>query len=250
MQFLKKHYEKIILSAVLLGLGATAVWFYGAVKEANSQALPVANEKAHRLTPLDLTAQKAALSNISKPPPLELTGPHNLFNPVTWKMGRDGVLYHVILEGPAALQVTNISPLYYMITYDRPGLGSFKFTTTTAAGRYTTGFSRVGEKDPTKNYILTGTNVAADGSLIMSLKILDNGEDVTVTTAKPYKRVDGYQADLLYPPDTAVFTNKHVNDPLTLSGEPYKIIAITNNAVTVQNTRNTQQTTIQWSGGQ
>ena len=36
MQFLKKHYEKIILSLVLLGLGATAVWFYGAVEAART----------------------------------------------------------------------------------------------------------------------------------------------------------------------------------------------------------------------
>ena len=34
MQFLKRHWEKILLSAVLAGLGAAAFWLSVAVKEA------------------------------------------------------------------------------------------------------------------------------------------------------------------------------------------------------------------------
>ena len=41
IQFLKQHYEKIILSVLLLALGAAAFWLYTSVQEANTQMTPV-----------------------------------------------------------------------------------------------------------------------------------------------------------------------------------------------------------------
>jgi len=247
MQFLKKHYEKILLSAVLLGLAATAAWFYGAVKEANATGPgPMPPPKA--LAALELGPAREAVANLDKPPALDLTGSHHLFNPETWKVRRDGSLYSVVVQGAAALTVTNISPLYYTITYDWPGLNSVRLTETTGDGRRRSSFFKIGETNKGSDCILTGTNAAPDGSIISTLKILDSGETVTVATNNPYKRVDGYQADLEYAPDMAVFTRKRVNDTLPLSGETYKIIAITNNAVTVQGTKNIQPTPIPWSG--
>jgi len=191
---------------------------------------------------------REALRNMTNPPGLDMSGSHHLFNPETWKKRGDGSLYPVLNEGPTALAVTNITPLYYMIEYVRPGLGSFMMNETTAAGMHRIGFLTAGEDDKTRNFSITGTNTAPDGTVLLTVKVKDIGETVTVSTKQPYKRIDSYAADLVYPPDMAVFQNKHLNDALALSGETYKIIAITNNAVTVQDTKNSLPTTIQWSG--
>ena len=65
------------------------------------------------------------------------------------------------------------------------------------------------------------------------------------------KAVEGYEADLKYRASdiTNRFTRRHVDNVLDLSWEPYKIIAITNNAVTVQNTNTLQKTEREWHGG-
>ena len=249
MRFLKKHYEKIILSVILLGLGATAVWFSGAVQEAQSQAnADIGGERKTKWTPLDLTPERKALDTFNKPPTVTLTGQHNLFNPVTWKMQRDGSIKKILVQGAAALLVTNITPIYYSIAYNRKAFDSYMLTVTPGSGRPSSGFSRLNEKDKTKNYIITRTNDAPDGTSTLTLSIIDTGETVTLTTNNPYKRIDSFTADFQYPPDTAVFNRQRVNDTLPLSGEMYKIIAITNNAVRVQDIRTSQQTTIEWSG--
>jgi hypothetical protein len=251
MQFLKKHYEKIILSAVLLALAAAAFWFYGAVGEAKNQMTgginPTPPQKPWK--ELDLSAERATLAALNHPPALELSGPHNLFNPVTWKMKNDGSLFKVLAEGAAALVISNITPLYYTISYDQKGAEGYYLTVEMASGKKTKSYSKVDEKDKTKPYVIVGTKDAADGSSALQLEITDTGETVSVTTNQPYKRVDSYEADLKYPPETRTFIRQHLNDRIILSEDPYKIIAITNNAVTVQNTRTTKKTTIEWIGG-
>jgi hypothetical protein len=249
MQFLKKHYEKIILSLVLLGLGATAVWFYGAVEAARNTTVDLpAPPPAKPWVSLDLTKEWNALKAFNKPPVLVLTGEHNLFNPVTWKLLPNGNLEKITVQGTAALKITDISPLYYIIAFDRKAGDSYRLTVTPGVGRSTSLYYRLNEKDKSKPCIIVGTNDAPDGTTTLTLNIIDTGEITNVTMKNPYRRIDSYTADLQYQPDNATFTKEHVNQNITLSGEPYKIIAITNDAVTIQDIRTAQKTPIPWSG--
>lgn len=64
----------------------------------------------------------------------------------------------------------------------------------------------------------------------------------------PYRRVDGYIADMKYDPESRSLPKERVNDTLILDNEQYKIVEITNNVVRVQSIKNTKVTTIKWNG--
>jgi hypothetical protein len=61
----------------------------------------------------------------------------------------------------------------------------------------------------------------------------------------PYKRVDGYQADLKYPPQpNRVMDKQRVGDTVNLNGEIYKIVAINPNEVVLKAQTNEKKWTI------
>ena len=118
MQFLKKHYEKIILSAVLVGLVGALVWL----------AIQIGNEKQKlddertgitgnpkKYKPRDLAPFETALKQLDDQPAIELSGQHNLFSPVPWFVHpKDGKIQKVTGPndvGPGALVITRMEPL-------------------------------------------------------------------------------------------------------------------------------------------
>jgi len=56
---------------------------------------------------------------------------------------------------------------------------------------------------------------------------------VTVKKDTPFRRVDGYLADLRYDPEKRTFLNRRVGDRLVIASEEYNIVAITENEVVV-----------------
>src|SRR5512141_591788 len=99
MDFVKKHYEKVLLSIVLLGLAVAAAalpWQVSHVRERLNEIernLTV-KVKAKPFKPLDewLNTNKTLVARLEKPLDVELAGVHNLFNPVVWKKLPDGRL--------------------------------------------------------------------------------------------------------------------------------------------------------------
>jgi hypothetical protein len=254
MQFLKKHYEKLILSLVLLGLAATALWFYRAVESARSHNVDLPQASAPKpWTNYDLTKEVTALKAFNSPPALDLISGHRLFNPVTWKLMPEGAtnfyLKKITEEGPAALKVTDISAVYYTIAFDRQAGDAYHLVVTPGVGRANSAYYHLNEKgDKTKPVIITGTNAAADGTTTLTLSFIDSGEVTNITMKTAYRRIDSYTADLQYPPENSTFTKQHTNQIITLSGEPYKIVAITHNTVTIEDNKTAQRTPIEWSG--
>jgi hypothetical protein len=252
MEFLKKHYEKIILVAVLLILAATAVWMGAAIGEAQRDLKTPVDVSLHLqgklVAPIDLTPDQRMLSQVTNAPPVVLSGEHNLFNPVTWKRKSNGDLIKILKTGPDALTVTNIIPLYTVIAYDHPsGNGPiYIMTVQQHSGRKTTEYVKKGEKTRQGLYIIRGIKGAADDPTDLELEIADTQEDVWITKDKPYKQVDGYLADMKYDPESLVLLKKRVNDIITLDDEMYKIVEITNNLVRVQSNK-TKVTTIPWN---
>ena len=115
MDFIKKHYEKVLLGAVLLSLAVAVVFlpFY-----INSQKQDLVDKRNQRLNPsvkplpnLDETRFSAAEARLETPAPLNLSKPHNLFNPVPWQKKPDGVLLKIQEGnevGPEALSILSI----------------------------------------------------------------------------------------------------------------------------------------------
>ena len=56
------------------------------------------------------------LRSLTNPPAFSLSGDHNLFNPVTWKVRRNEWFpFKATITGPTALEVTDIRPLYFTL---------------------------------------------------------------------------------------------------------------------------------------
>jgi hypothetical protein len=260
MEFLKKHYEKIVLCVVLLGLAGAVFLMKSALENVRAEVPPLDAGPPPRTTPpkpSDLSVYQAALAQITNPPAVVLSGAHNLFNPVTWKRKANGDLIKIIKSGPDALIVTNISPLYTIIAYDHPSPGSPVYVMTVETNvdlhqsnpHKQTDHARKDEKVKSGLYIVRGIKGAEDDPSQINLEIMATGEtNVWVSKDTPYKRADSYLADLKYDPDpTLSLHRKRVNDEFSLDNEPYKIIEITNDTVRVQARRTTKVTEIKWT---
>jgi hypothetical protein len=252
LQFLKKHYEKIILCVVLLSLAAAAVWMGSILKtlrEEVSQPVTGSPNKSKPIAPLDLTADLQALDQITNPPPVVLSGPHNLFNPVTWRRKANGEWLKILKTGPDALSVVNITPLYTVISYDHPsgnGSGVYVFNIQWPSGKRAMEYPRKDEKPKSGLYIIKGVKGNPDDPSEIQLEIPTTQETVFVSKTTPFKRVDGYMADMRYDPELRNLTKLHINENVTLDGEQYKIVEITKDVVRVQSVKSTKVTTITW----
>lgn len=245
MEFLKKHYEKILLSVVLLCLAGTAAWFpikIGKEKD-EAQKYIISLPPPKELKPMDITTNQAGLQRLQNPPVVVLSGGHNLFNPVTWKQKSDLTLLKIIREGVDALMVTKIQALYFELAYEKPS----------AAG-YWIAVRHLSAKSPTRIYAklnvkqdlftIRKINGETNDPTDLVLELPDAGGMVTITKEKPYRKVEAYSADLRYEPDNLTFLNKRVNEVITFGGESYKIIAINENDVRVEAVSTNKRTTI------
>src|SRR5207237_1938182 len=103
MQFVKKHYEKVLLSIVLLGLAGAAAALPWQVSHERDRLEEIQGNltvkvKAKPFKPLDawLTTNKTVLARLESPLNLEFSGQHNLFNPVPWKKMPDVRIFPVL----------------------------------------------------------------------------------------------------------------------------------------------------------
>jgi hypothetical protein len=65
------------------------------------------------------------------------------------------------------------------------------------------------------------------------VQLNDTGEKAVITKEQPFRRVDGYMADLHYDLEKKNWQHRRVNSqpPLSLNGEDYNIVAINQNEV-------------------
>src|SRR6516225_2202117 len=124
MDFLKKHYEKVLLGVVLLGL-AVAVAFLPFKIASERQKLEDARNnlthpKVQPLTNLDLTMAEGALKRAAAPMTVDFSTSNKLFNPVQWQQAVDKHLIKVDDSsiGPKAVVITKIAPLYLTLMLD------------------------------------------------------------------------------------------------------------------------------------
>jgi hypothetical protein len=254
MEFLRKHFEKLLLSLVLLVLAAAVGYLPIKIKQ-NQEEIRRADENPSIATTSrtvkseDLSKYDATLKK--NPPGLALDGPHNLFNPVPWRKTSDGRLHPIKQTGLEALVVTQISPLHLILAFDN-------VTGKAEAMRFAIGVTR--ETDPSKSkrrkipaYVSLGAPSKSDPFLVKSvigppdnptglvLELMDTKERVTVTKDKPFMRVEGYKADLKYDPENKIFPNRRAQSEssdtaeyqIELDNDKYNIVAISEKDVTV-----------------
>ena len=256
MEFLKRNYEKILLSVILLALAVVAFWLIiqvGAerekLKEAEAGVTPATHKK---ITPVDTKKAQATLDRVRDPGEFALPLQHRLFNSMKWVRQPDGKIQKISSSdkiGIPALKITNITPLNLIISFNA-------VSDPTGNPRYQVGVTReaairpVDRKPVVKNFgptsrFVIDTNItltmkevrgppAEPTALVMEM--IEGGAepaDITFTKNAPFTKVAGYEVDARYDLENKTFTKKRLGDPLFFNGETNNIVAITNNQVVV-----------------
>lgn len=260
MDFIKKNYEKVLLGAVLIGLGV-AVAFLPLKISSEKQKLQdltatVTHQKARPLTNLDLTVSESALKRVATTNSLSLTPPNKLFSPMPWQKTADNKL--VPLDdsnmGPKAVNVLKLTPLYLTLTLD-------SIQALDSGARYLIGIRReaalnVRDRDKKQAAATAGYKhelfsvQAIQGpaenptNIVLELK---DGTLANLSKEKPFRRVDGYTADLRYAPENKTWRNKRVGEAINLQGEDYNIVAINESEVVLSAKTNQKKWTVKYS---
>ena len=257
MQFLKAHYEKVILSVVLLGLLAAAALMPMKVsqeRENEEQRKEVLLPKAVKpMNPIDLTTNKQFVASVEQPKRVVLAGEHNVFNPVRWQKNPDGSIYRAQDAGPGALQITDIRPLHLKVEFDQvsgspedPRYRLLVLNEVQRGNRPTPRDAGVGDKN---NMFVIEKVVGADPLNPEALLVLLAGdkEPVRITKQEPHQRVIGHTADIQHPLEKKQWKDQKVRDELTFGGETYNIVAITPKEVVLSAKSNKKQTVLEFS---
>src|SRR4030095_6618152 len=204
MQFLKKHYEKILLSVVLLGLAAASAALPLMISQTQDQienmVSSVKRSKPKPWMRLDLRTNQEINRRIEGPVKIQLAGGHNLFNPVKWVRTADGRIRKIVTGnemGVGALRVTKIEPLDLQVSFDGITTNANKIQYILTIVEERTSNSRTNQRSApvgVKGQFFTVERVIGDpgepDALVVKLK--DDTEAITITKDKRYKRIISY----------------------------------------------------------
>jgi len=267
MNFIKKHYEKILLSVVLLGL-VGALGFLPVLIDADRERTN--HQPATILPPprpleaLNMTRQNDLLERLTNSYQLDFSTTNKLFNPVEWKKDYSGNLIKIMtgheVDANAAV-VTKITPLDLVVTLDSVqtndmgALGAIYIIGVERQAAPTLLLQRKQQHYATKGEPVPGaftiTNVVGDPANPdqLILRLADTGEKAVLSkdSAYTFRRVDGYEADLKYDPGKKIFPGQRVGSVLPMGGEDYKIVAISQNEVILSAQSNQKKYTLRYA---
>lgn len=262
MEQVKEHYEKAILGLAMLALVYVA---YGVLTDNSEEAIAEqiqarsrpALEQKKEMPPMEMRGYHGTLARLEKAETLNLSNPHNLFNPVQWRVTRQGTTLKVELGneiGAGAIELSETRPLYLKIEY-RGTTGTaqntrYRFAVTREAAetkkkrlRMTT-TAQLNDKD-TRD-LFTMIKIVGDPAdpTAFELQLANNAGNVTVEKGKLFQRIDGYTATLKYPPDNKTYANKRVRDKLFFADDGHNIVAIGKREVVLSTASTSKRTTI------
>ena len=272
MDFLKKHYEKVLLGVVLLGLAVAVASLPFKIASDKQELENKRNELIHPkvkvLTNLNLSLPDSVLKRMAAPARIDFSAPNKLFNPMPWQKAADGHLIKIDATntGPNAVTITKMTPLYLKLTLDavtqlesgpRCVIGLENEAARNPRDRRKTekGYS-LNEKNETFTLRDVKTNVPNVSAgldltnVIAVLELNDTHQRVEVSHDQPFRRIEGYMVDLKYAPENnKTWTRCRVGDPLFFNGESYNIVAITENEVILSAKSNQKKWTVKYSAG-
>ena len=257
MEFLKKHYEKIVLGVVLAGLVGALVFMPFYISKDNEAmtgltSTIINNPSAKELTNLDLSMQAGVSARLRQTYKLDLETTNRLFNSMDWQKLPDGTLVPVLSHiGSQMVVVTNITPLYLII-----GLESV--VTNEIGVRYAISVEKQAGKTPSQRrkvqrsaavgdkandlFSVVAFKGAAENPDEVSVKLVDTGEVVPVSHEKSYRRIDAYMADFLYSPEKKVFHAKRLGEKVSFNGIDFLVDAVNQDELILQDQSNQKKT--------
>ena len=255
MDFLKKHYEKITLGAILLGLTIVAVILVSGEASGGSQSGEQVAPPQTAYQPLNLTTQEMAVARLKAPPKVKILGENLTFNPVLWVTMPGGQLRKISPgeRGPEALKILKVTEIPFSIEYLRVAASSYQFVITTnvagngkieKADRYVS--NRLNEKPPGSFFILREIKGKAEDPDGFVLELNDTKQKVTVSKGLPYRRVQEYSVELRYEPENKTFRDQREGGILLFENDAYKLVAINSAFIRFQSLLTGRQTTVQF----
>lgn len=262
MDFLKKHYEKVVLGVVLLGL-AVAVAFLplkiaGEKQKLDEMRTRLISRNVQPLTNLDLSLADAALKRAAVPAAVDFSAPNKLFNPMLWQKTPEGRLLKADASsvGPNAVVVTRQTPLYLKLALDevtmtdsglRCRIGIENEAALNPRDRKKQRYCRQGDK----NEVFAVREVRPlpnnPANATVALELNDGGQRVEISKDHPFQRVEGYVVDLKYGPENKVWNARRMGALLTFGGEEYNIVDITEDEIVLLAKSNLKKWTIKHS---
>jgi hypothetical protein len=264
MDFVKKHYEKILLSVVLLGLvGALVFLPFLIISDQDTQRRMkegIIHVKVAPLPALDLTRETNVSARLQSPYKLDFSTTNKLFNPVQWQRASDNSLIKIKTGneiGPKAVVITKITPLCLILTLD-------SMETNELGARYSISVERqaaalpakrsrqphyasVGEKIDAFTIVDVNGSPANPAQLKLILQLTDTGERATLSKDKPFRRTDGYSADLKYDPEGKKWQGQRSGADLKFAGDDNIVVAINQDTVILLARSNQKKTTLTYS---
>lgn len=267
MEFLKNHYEKLILSVVLLGLAIAAGYLpfeVAKVRERLAEVTTAIEEgRVEPLKPLDLSTNEAVLRRATSR--VEFTfgkGTHGLFNPAgTWRKGPGPGGWPPIPPPPSGVEgltVTGITPLLLKIEYQGISQGSsgafgtrYRFyiqnqaSTNAALARGRIVILATNDKPAAGDPILIKDIIGApEEPDAIQVQLTDTRELVTISKDKPHTEVAGYSAELRHEREGRTFSRLRPGSKLTVAGATYNVVAIRDTDVTIEDDQSKRRTVI------
>jgi hypothetical protein len=254
------HYEKVLLSVMLLALGI-AVWILWQETQNEAEKLRQFSTGLERgrtkgVQELDTSTNRAVLAEVANARPIAIGGAHLLFNPVKWQRRPDGPLLKIQSSkdaGVEALVINQVRPLYFTIIPERVlGDGACYMALTNEVtpivGRERVVYmspAQVNRTNISRHLILRDVrNPTNDTEWVLELTDPRAAEERSVVVAKdkPFRRVEGFEAELKYPPGNKTFSKLRVgtNYVIRLEGEDYKVVAISPDEVVLSGRLNEQ----------
>ena len=265
MDQLKQHYEKIILGLAMLALVYVA---YGILMDPSKENIEEQKQARSRpdletkkeMPEMDMSNYRATLSRLENAKALNLGNPHNLFNPVQWRVARDGTVLKVESGneiGAGAIVLSETKPLYLKVEYrGTSGTGQnirYRFAVTRESAkkkkerlRMTTTATKESNKDTRDLFTLLKIEGDKLAPTAFQLRLAGDPGAITVEKGKLFQRIDGYMASLAYDTrgEKKSYVNKRVGDKLFFAEDGHNIVAIEEREVVLSTASTSKRTTI------
>jgi hypothetical protein len=253
MEYLKRHYEKIVLSVVLLLLTGAAGYLIFEVNrtrgELQAKERTINEGSPKKLKPIDATRYQKLLERGTTVELADLGKVHHVFNPVTWVRKPNGDIIKVQSGneiGLRAVVVTKISTLNLVL--------DMVVTGTPEKPTYSVGLTREHAVLPANRKRITRTATVGNKSTIepglaitlkevkgtypdveLVIDLVTGEETQTVTLAKGrgFTKPMVYLVDLRYPPDNVSYQGKREGEKVPIAGDDVLIQSLKRNEVTL-----------------
>ena len=276
MEFLKNHYEKIVLSVVLLLMATAAVLLVIQVRSVEEELRAfrqVVVETGGQSVERPKTNPYTAILTKAQPPVVDLVQPHKVFNPERWLMNTNRDLISGKDVGVAKLQLLEVQPMQLKLELVVSGSAERQSYLVNITREYA---QKTIDQRPTKRSVtLNSTNFldapskqrfivarAIEGppdNPTVTLDYQEPGKDlqkITLTKDKPFSAVVEYGVKMFYPVEKIAFPNplrkdvvwERKDSPLAFAGDTNIIVEITVSNVVVKAVSNDKTTTIPLSG--